>query len=60
MEEQQVADYPMPQEKEMSIRLRPLVDNCFQEGQYDAGIIQLKRMRSSTAKPSVWVSCYWV
>ena len=46
-------DYPKPQEKEMSARLRSLVDNCFQEGQYEAGFVELNRLRSSTNKPSV-------
>jgi pentatricopeptide repeat protein len=39
-------------EHEMSLHQRGMVNQCFEEGQYDAGIAVLDQLRSSKYKPS--------
>jgi pentatricopeptide repeat protein len=39
-------------EKEMSLHQRGMVNHCFEEGQYDAGIAVLDQLRSSKYKPA--------
>lgn len=44
-------------EKEMSVRLRALVDNLFEEGHYEEGLAELDKLRHPTYKPSMFVHC---
>jgi hypothetical protein len=45
-------------EKEVSTRLRQLVDNCIEEGHYETAISNLDKLRSPTSRPSVCVSLF--
>jgi len=48
---------PSPnQEREMTTRQRSLVNNCFEEGQYEAGIAVLDQLRSSSFIPPPFVA----
>ncbi|KAF8135683.1 hypothetical protein EV363DRAFT_1447459 [Boletus edulis] len=42
---------PPNEEREMTNRQRSLVDNCFEEGQYESGMAVLDQLRSSSFKP---------
>jgi pentatricopeptide repeat protein len=42
----------MQPEREMTKNERALVDTCFEEGQYEAGIMTLDQLRSAHFKPS--------
>lgn len=39
-------------ERDLTPHLRGLVDGCFEEGQYDAGLAALDQLRSSTYRPA--------
>jgi hypothetical protein len=45
-------------EKEVSTRLRQLVDNCIEEGHYETAISNLDKLRSPTSRPSVCVCLF--
>lgn len=40
------------QERDLTAQLRGLVDGCFEEGQYDAGLAALDQLRSSNYRPA--------
>ena len=46
-----VDDKYLSSEREMNIQQRRLVENCFEEGHYEAGISVLDQMRSPLIKP---------
>ncbi|KAG6378154.1 hypothetical protein JVT61DRAFT_13843 [Boletus reticuloceps] len=47
---------PPNEEREMTNRQRSLVDDCFEEGQYESGMAVLDQLRSSSFKPPPYVS----